>query len=146
MSPLSPEIYRWLLTIHVIGIVLWAGGLAACSLVLHGASKTDSGNATAVAKALRPVAVFMDIGATLALVFGVILLLGVVPSPLKMPWMHVKLTLVLGLFGLHGFTRVRLKRFRTGKVSSTYPPVLVWVGMGLIAAIIVMVIARPIGG
>jgi uncharacterized membrane protein len=33
------------------------------------------------------------------------------------PWLHIKLTFVLLLIGLHGMVAVRTKKFSTGKIT-----------------------------
>ena len=42
------------------------------------------------------------------------------------PWLHIKLTVVvLGVLSIHGLARVKIKRFREGRVRAL-PPIL-WV-------------------
>ena len=142
MSPLSPEIYTWVQAVHIVGVLFWTGCLVACVQVLRSVQVTGSSDRNAVSAALMKVALMMDIGATLALITGVILILGRVTSPLKEGWMHGKLFLILILIGLHGFARARLKRYRRGSDVSV-PPIVLVVTKVLIVGIVVFAVTKP---
>jgi protoporphyrinogen IX oxidase len=115
---MSPATYVWTVAIHVFGVVLWTGGLFAClrMLTAHGAAGTSA--PAAWLQAERRTAVFMDIGATIAILSGLYLTLFAPTKPLTQGgWLHAKLTLVvIGMLGLHIFARVKLRKFRNGDV------------------------------
>ena len=86
----------------------------------------------------------MELGAVIALVFGIYMLVRIEPSVLKQPWMHIKLTVVvLAILGAHGFLRVALKKARNGAtqgISGIVGPVV----MIAAAAIVILAIVRPL--
>ncbi len=107
-----------LLVAHVFGIVFWFGGLLATSMALTRHTQEDSAEArTALARLeriyLRGLA---DPGALLAILAGASLIMTNAPYYLHAPWLHIKLTFVLLLIGLHGLVAVRTKRFGAGKI------------------------------
>ncbi len=115
------------LFLHTFGVIVWVGSALSLGQLLCVHGKTGSGN-EALSAAERRIAMAMDIGATLALIGGICLLLVTRSAgsawALKQGWFHGKLLLLLGLFGLHGFLRVRVKRVRTGTVT----PLPAWIG------------------
>ncbi|GAB4536164.1 MAG: protoporphyrinogen oxidase HemJ [Haliangiales bacterium] len=127
----------WIVAIHVFGIVLWSGGMYAC-LRLLSAHAAAQGAAEALSTTQRKTAVAMDIGATLAIISGLYLALAPTPSLFSgSGWLHAKLTLVvLGMLGLHGFTRAKVKKFSRGEVAALpgfVTPVFFVVVFGVIA-------------
>lgn len=141
---MSQDTYQWTLAIHVFGVVLWTGGLFACLRMLsaHAAAGT-SAPATWI-QATRRTGMFMEIGSLLAIAAGLYLTIASPTKPLTTGgWLHAKLTLVvLGMLGLHIFTRVKMRKFRNGNVSAVPGfalPLLVLVALGAI----VLVEVRP---
>lgn len=130
---MSMDSYLWLKAGHLAGVVGWLGGMVALALIL-GAARDE-----AAAQTGRRAAMIMDLGATVAIVVGLALLFGIEPSPLKRPNFHIKLTLVVvGLLGLHGFLRVRLKRVRQGRATGLpgfVLPVMALVVVAILAAV-----------
>jgi putative membrane protein len=114
---MSPT-YQWFVAIHVFGIVLWTAGIFACLRLLGAQGAAGKSVSEAWSLGARRTAVFMDIGATVAILTGLYLTFFVSPSPLTQGgWLHAKLTLVvLGVLGLHGFARVKVRKFRNGDV------------------------------
>jgi putative membrane protein len=58
-----------------------------------------------------------DPGALLTLLAGAGLIMTNPHYFLRAPWLHIKLTFVLLLIGLHGLVAVRTKRFATGRIT-----------------------------
>jgi uncharacterized membrane protein len=141
---MSPATYQWNLAIHVFGIVLWTGGMFACLRLLaaHGAAGKAAPEGLSLAE--RRTAVVMDIGATIALLTGLYMLFYSPTQPLKQGgFMHAKLTLVvLGVFGLHGFTRAKVRKFRNGDVRAL-PGFVVPLLLAVVLGVIVLVQVRP---
>jgi putative membrane protein len=141
---MSPATYQWNLALHVFGIVLWTGGMLACLRLLaaHGAAGKAAPEGLILTE--RRTAVMMDIGATIAMITGLYLLFRSPTSPLTSGgWMHAKLTLVvLGMLTLHGFTRVKVRKFRNGDVRPL-PGFLVPVFIAVALGVIVLVEVRP---
>jgi putative membrane protein len=141
---MSPATYQWNLALHVFGIVLWTGGMLACLRLLaaHGAAGKAAPEGLILTE--RRTAVMMDIGATIAMVTGLYLLFRSPTSPLTSGgWMHAKLTLVvLGMLTLHGFTRVKVRKFRNGDVRPL-PGFVVPVFIAVALGVILLVEVRP---
>jgi putative membrane protein len=107
-----------LLVVHVLGFFLWVGGLLATSMSLtRHTQETESAARDALARLER---IFLrglaDPGALLTIVAGVGLISTNSHYFLHAPWLHIKLTLVLFLIGLHGLVAVRTKRFAAGRL------------------------------
>jgi putative membrane protein len=126
------------LTVHVIGFTFWVGGLFTIALMLSLAG--DEPLRARVGAIARRVAIATDAAAGIAIVGGVTLL--VMRSwDLREPWMHMKLTFVVGLLALHGIVRVRAK-----KVASGAPPprAMAALAIALLAiAIVAVVVIKP---
>jgi protoporphyrinogen IX oxidase len=108
-----------LLVGHILGLVLWVGGLLATSMTLtRHTQETESAAREALARLER---IFMrglsDIGALLTIVAGVSLISTNAHYFLHAPWLHIKLTFVLLLIGLHGMVAMKTKRFASGRIA-----------------------------
>ncbi len=136
---MSPDTYNWLRVGHVIGFVLWIGGLMAVLQLLRVHGAVEGAARDVLARHERKVAVMMDFGATLTMVCGFITALGGTTNYFKTgAWLHIKLTLVaVVIIGMHGWARASVKRFRKGQVKPV-SPVLMWVVMAAAAAIILL--------
>lgn len=136
---MDPAVLPWVRAAHVFGFVLWTGGLCALTMLLSSAP-----GLVALSRAGKRIAMLADIGAAIAIAAGVAMTLGIEPSPMSQGWMHVKLTIVVvGLLGLHGFSRVKLKRAQSAE-GATVSPLWSAAVIAVVAAIIVLAIARPI--
>ena len=126
----------WLLALHVLGIVLWIGGLLAATGVLAQSAAADAAIRAAVAQPARKLMrLLADPGAALAIVAGGWLLSADAMGYFAQPWFQTKLVVVVGLIGLHGATAVRAKRAATGGEITTRQ---VWgVFLAVLAAAIV---------
>lgn len=91
----------WLKAFHIIFVVTWFAGLFYLPrLFVYHAVATDALSLERFQIMERRLFAIMTIGATLAAVFGLSMILSA-PAYLKMGWLHVKLTLVLLLIGYH---------------------------------------------
>jgi putative membrane protein len=92
----------------------------------------------------RKLLAITHIGGLLTVVFGSLLLFWQ-PYLLKMPWMHVKLLLVLALLGYHGYCIRLVAEFRSDSNTKSH----VWfrwfneVPVLFLFGIVIMVIVRP---
>ena len=107
-----------LLVAHLIGLIFWVSGLLVTSMALTRHTQeasTDARNALARLERiyLRGLA---DPGALLTILAGISLIMTNSRYYLHAPWLHIKLTFVLLLIGLHGLVAVRTKAFATGKI------------------------------
>ncbi|MCA9676121.1 MAG: CopD family protein [Kofleriaceae bacterium] len=124
---MSPSTVAWLTTIHVVGVILWISSLTAVLALLSVHGKVDGVARESLGRMERALAMIMDLGATIAIGAGLWRALGVKPTEFGHgPWLHIKLTVVvLGVLSIHGLARVKIKRFREGRVRAL-PPIL-WV-------------------
>jgi putative membrane protein len=112
-------VFQVLLVFHVFGIVLWVSGLLVTSMALTRHTQETAPEARQALARLEWI--FMrglaDIGALLAIVFGISLILTNSSYYLRAPWLHIKLTFVVLLIGLHGLIAARTKRFGKGTIQ-----------------------------
>ncbi len=108
-----------LLVGHVLGLVFWVGGLLATSMAL---TRHTQENSTEVRSALaRLERIYLrglaDPGALLTILAGISLIMTNSVYYLHAPWLHIKLTFVLLLIGLHGMVAMRTKAFASGRIA-----------------------------
>lgn len=127
------------LTLHVVGFTFWVGGLFTLALFLSAAGD-DAAVRAKIGAVARRVARATDGAALLAIVAGATLL--VMRSwDLKQPWMHMKLTFVVGLIAVHGIVRVRAKKLANGSAA---PSNVAAIGVvALAVAIIAVIVLKP---
>jgi uncharacterized membrane protein len=110
--------------IHFLGLTAWLGGLLAAGLLLRAKASA------------RAAAIIADAGATFTILSGIYN--AITFSAFSQPWLHIKLTLVAALLGLHVAMRLRVRR---ADGSSAAAMVVV---MGILAALIICVVVfRP---
>lgn len=140
---MSYETLRWIMVAHIFGFTMWIGAMLALANTLATHVTSDVAAGSALVNVERKLAITMDVGAFVAIVFGLIMLFGIEPSPLQQGgWMHMKLTAVLAVLGLHGFLRVKVKRFKKSEIPSV-PAWIVPAIQLLLLAIVIFVIVRP---
>ncbi len=101
----------WLKALHVIAVVTWFAGLFYLPrLYLYHAEAQDAISIARFEVMERRLFIIMTIGATLTITFGLAML---VESPiyLSMPWLRIKLSLVLLLVLYHGYCFKLLRDF-----------------------------------
>ncbi len=108
-----------LLVAHVLGFVFWVGGLLVTSMALTRHTQETSADAKQALARLERIYLrgLADPGALLAILAGVSLISTNSSYYLHAPWLHIKLTFVLILIGLHGMIAVRTKGFSTGRIA-----------------------------
>lgn len=141
--------YLWILAIHVIGFVMWVGALVGLSTLLSAHRRLAESTVDELVGLERKIALEMDIGALIAITCGVAMILKGKNMGdawvMKQGWMHVKLTMVIALLASHVIVRVKVAKARRGDRSGLSPIVPVVVG-ALFVGIVIMGVARPIGG
>jgi uncharacterized membrane protein len=149
---LHSGIASWLITGHVIGVLLWVGSMFTVYWLLRFHTQAPASASDKLVLMERSMAMVMDLGATLAMGTGVALIFGVpgsyhegttIFSLPKPGWFHAKLTIVLlGVLSVHGMLRARVAKFSRGEI----PTVPHWIWSLLLVAIVgvvVMVMRRP---
>ena len=132
-----------LLTLHTVGFAVWVGTLFAITIALtERDALAEAAGKTTIAEVAKKMARVADIGATIALVGGVAMITTAPGYYLHQPWLHMKLTLVVGLLGLHGFLRVKVKRATQGQ--GTFPLAIVAMIMILAVGIVALAVFKPL--
>jgi len=140
---MSPDAFAYTKALHLFGLLMWVAGLFAVYQSFYGAGKADEAGRRALLDHGRKMAIAMDIGALITIGGGLGLLFGVGASLyMKMPWMHVKLTLVALLLAAHVFARIKLGKLRRGD-SSTPPEALFALLNLILVALLIMAIVKP---
>jgi uncharacterized membrane protein len=147
---MGDNLYSWLLTGHLIGVVLWVASMTAVYWMLRVHVHAPKESHEKLTLMERSLALTMDLAATLAMACGIALIFkrGApgLPNLLATPgagWFHIKLAvIVLGILSVHGMLRARIKRFGMGQIK----PVPQWQWTLLLAsvtAIILLVTQGP---
>jgi putative membrane protein len=129
------------LSLHVVGALMWVGSLFALTAFLEAyAAEPDAAPRSRLLKFVRQAAIVPDIGATLALLFGLHWLFKF--KLYEAHYMHGKLALVVVVIGIHGFLKRKVKRAKIGE-SITAPPVFLKPMLTLLAlGIVTFVISK----
>lgn len=108
-----------LLVVHIFGIVLWISGLLVTSMALTRHTQETSPDARQALARLERIYLrgLADVGAMLAILAGISLIMTKPSYYLHAPWLHIKFVFVLLLIGLHGYVAVRAKRLATGQID-----------------------------
>jgi protoporphyrinogen IX oxidase len=108
-----------LLVGHVLGLVFWVGGLLVTSMALTRHTQEASADARQALARLERIYLrgLADPGALLTILAGASLIMTNSSYYLHAPWLHIKLTFVLILIGLHGMVAMRTKAFSTGRIT-----------------------------
>ena len=139
---MNPDTYDWLRVGHIVGFVLWIGGLLTVLQLLRVHGAVEGAARDVLARHERKMAVVMDAGSTLAIICGLWMALDRDPTYFSAktygPWLHVKLTIVaVAIIGTQVFVRTQVRKFRKGQVKPV-SPVLTWVVLAAAAAIIML--------
>ncbi len=129
------------LAFHVLGALMWIGGLFAVMAFLEAtAAEPDTAARGRLTKFLRQAALVPDIGATIAMVFGAHWLFRF--KLYEAHYMHGKLAIVALVIGLHVHLRIKVKRAKQG-VEFKAPPMFVKPLLTLMAlGILIFVIGK----
>jgi putative membrane protein len=140
---MGPDEYNWLRVGHVIGFVLWIGGMVSVLQLLRVHSAVEGAARDVLARHERKMALVMDVGAMLTLVCGLVTALGGTTNYFTTgAWLHIKVTIVaVVILGMHGWARVQVKRFRKGQVRSI-PVAVTYVVLIAAAAVILLAAHR----
>ncbi len=127
---------KWFPAIHIVGVVLWLGGLTAVLALLHVHPQVDEGSRPLLTQLERTLALVMDLGATIAIGFGLYYAIHIKAFS-NGGWLHIKLTaVVLGVLSVHGFARMKVAKFRKGDARPVPPTLWILLAAGVITAAI----------
>lgn len=139
---MSLETDAWIHVGHILGFVLWVGGLLAVAALLRAHEGADAASRPGILGIARSTAILMDVGATLTIALGLVMAF---KSPMYPNtafktggWLHVKLALVVvGIIVPHGLIRRRiaaLKRdAKPGPLPGWIVPLLLVAAIAVIA-------------
>jgi uncharacterized membrane protein len=137
---MSPETYAWVESGHLIGVLLWIGGLFAVYWLLRMHTHAPEAMREKFTLMERSLALMMDLGAALAIGCGIAMIFGQTPNFLVQPhhgWFHIKLTVVvLGVLSVNGLVRGKIAKFSRGQIS----PVPAWAWTLLLASVMAIMI------
>jgi putative membrane protein len=140
---MSDDALLWIRLVHFVGFIVWVGSLFGLIGMLREPAGSDDARRLLVALTRRA-ARAMDIGATLAIAAGVILMIkSPEPRVVKQPFFHVKLALAVGLIALHGFLRVRAGKLAKGDTRTLGPAPLALAAL-LTLGILAMILVGPL--
>jgi putative membrane protein len=140
-----PMLSLWVKAFHIVFVVTWFAGLFYLPrLFVYHAATTDSLSIERFKVMERRLFMIMTIGAALATVFGVSLLL-ITPGFMQMGWLHAKLTLVALLIGYHLWCYRLVVAFRDGTNhhSERWYRLFNEAPSLLLIAIVVLVVVKP---
>lgn len=128
---------------HTFGFIMWTGTMVGLLNMLREHGTAADGERPVLERMEKKVALFMDIGATLTILFGIIQMVGLDFAMFRGGgYFHAKMTLVLVLLGIHGFVRVKVKKYGRGEVAPV--PTVVLVAQELVViAILIVAVVRP---
>jgi putative membrane protein len=135
----------WLKALHVTFMVTWFAGLFYLPrLFIYHDVATDAPGRERFETMERRLFVIMTIGAALAIVFGLAMIVWA-PAYLQLGWMRVKLALVAVLIGYHIGCRKLMEQLRAGRLRRSQRW-LRWfneIPALLLIAIVVLAIVKP---
>jgi putative membrane protein len=107
--------------VHLLGLVFWVSGLLVTSMALTRHTQEEFAEARQALARLERIYLrgLADPGALLTILAGIGLISTNSTYFLHAPWLHIKLTFVALLIGLHGLVAVRTKRFGAQKMTLT---------------------------
>lgn len=133
--------------LHVVFMVTWFAAIFYLPrLFVYHSMTTDAATLDKFKVMERKLAIMMDIGATLTMIFGFWLLFAYGWHQYKHNgWLHVKLTMVALLIGYHVWCRMIVRAFRNGKNTHSHRWYRVFneVPVILLIVIVIMVVVRP---
>ncbi len=124
---------------HLLGMVLWIGGVSAAALIAAAAAREGDAGKPAIAAARRAVLMLATPGMLLAWIAGLSYL---VPNfttfYARAGWMHGKLTLVLVLSAITGVLTGHLRKAAAGKKAAS-PGLLGGLAIAVVAIMAIVV-------
>lgn len=135
----------WLKAFHIVFVVTWFAGLFYLPrLFVYHAAASDAPGLERFGIMERRLFVMMTIAATLALLFGLSLVVAQ-PAYMTFGWLHAKLTLVLLLLGYHVWCYRLMAALREGRNrrSQRWYRLFNEVPSVLLIAIVVLAVVKP---
>ena len=135
----------WLKAFHIVFVVTWFAGLFYLPrLFVYHAVTTDAPGLERFAVMERRLFAIMTLGASLAVLFGVAMIVAS-PSYLQFGWLHLKLLLVAALIGYHLWCRALMTGLQAGRNSRSQRWFRLFneVPALLLIAIVILAVVKP---
>jgi putative membrane protein len=135
----------WLKAFHIVFVVTWFAGLFYLPrLFVNHAAATEAVLIERFAIMERRLFAIMTIGATLAVLFGISMVVAA-PGYAQMNWLRTKLVLVAGLVGYHVWCYVLIDRLkaRTMHRSQRWLKIFNEVPVLFLIAIVILAVVKP---
>ena len=135
----------WLKAFHIVFVVTWFAGLFYLPrLFIYHAEANDAVSIERFQVMERRLFVMMTIGAVLAAVFGLAMVM-LAPGMMQFGWLHAKLTFVALLLGYHVwcFRLMRAMRTQPKQHSSRWLRIFNEAPGILLIAIVILVVVKP---
>lgn len=142
------DLYGWVKVVHVLAIISWMAGLFYLPrLFVYHAENKEKTDLTAVFAVMerRLLKAIMRPAGLVAVVTGAALIhLGGWDQAMPV-WLWMKLLLVAGMLGFHGFLEIHVARFRDGREtrSGRYFRIINEIPTVLLIGIVILVIIKP---
>lgn len=143
MFDMLADYYLWVKAAHIISVIFWMAGLLYLPrlYVYHwGASLGGELDTILKIQERRLLSIIMRPAMIAAFVFGLLLMIIQSDQLMSFSWLHIKLLLLLALFGYHGLLSADRKKFERGerprsekfyRITNELPPVLIIIIVGL---------------
>jgi uncharacterized membrane protein len=127
------------LSLHVLGALMWIGSLFALTAFLEAyAAEPDTAARSRLLKFVREASIVPDVGATIAIAFGLHWLVKF--KLYEAHFMHAKLTLVAVVIGIHVVLKRKTMAAKRGEAITKPPvflkPLLTLLALGIITFVI----------
>ena len=135
----------WTLVVHIFGIVLWIGGLLMTTVLLSRHAQETSPEACSALTRLekKSMRAMADPGALLTIVAGITLIFSNPSYYMHASWLHLKLTLVVGMIILHAFIGIEMKSVQKGVRTMTSGKAWLLFGGVLLVFLCILMITLP---
>jgi uncharacterized membrane protein len=142
---MSPQAYIWVKAFHQFGFLLWVGSMFALTLVMSAHARAAATAREPFIAAERSIGRAMELGALFTIAAGVAMIVWspAAISPLRQPYVHIKLTLAVVLIALHGVVRARMARLGRGE-GGALPAVVSGAILLIAASMIWLAVVKPL--
>jgi protoporphyrinogen IX oxidase len=133
------------LVFHIFGVVFWIGGLLVISSMMALVpDEVGVAKERIIVLARRLLVVGANIGAGVAIIFGILAILSE-PGVLTQGWLHLKLLLVLFMMGIHYLLYQRIRALEEAPLDATPREFSVIHGLvsALLLGTLVLVFLKP---
>jgi putative membrane protein len=135
----------WLKAFHIAFVVTWFAGLFYLPrLFVYHATATDAAGLERFVMMERRLFAMMTIGATLAVLFGLSMIVAA-PGYAQMNWLRLKLLFVAGLVGYHVWCYALMQELKAGKMrrSQRWLRIFNEVPALFLLAIVILAVVKP---